>query len=179
MVVLGSFVLPPPLWDFKEDSVWFRFAHFFVSALIGLLFVPMRSWSERKHSWRWWWITFVALVLGIGVFFLYQSLRADWTRAYGGGRIVVGATYKKDALDYKQSERIEHDRDLSDEELIMDSAGDTKSIWEEGEIRRRRLILAGIYIGIISLFGVSMITLIQSLYCSTKSKRRSAQVSLV
>jgi hypothetical protein len=172
MVVLGSFVLPPPLWDFKEDSVWFHFAHFLVSALIGLLFVPMIAWADRRHSWRWWWVTAVSLSVGIGMFFLYQSLRANWTRTYAGGRIVIGETYKQDALDYKQRFRTEHQRDLSDEELIMKSAGDTKSIWQEKEMRRRRLSLAGVYMAIISLFAISIITLIQALYCMSKPKRR-------
>lgn len=173
MTLLSSFVLPPPLWDFKEDAIWFRFVHFLVSALIGLLFIPMRSWSEQKHQWTWWWITALALVIGIFVFFEYQSLRAHWTRGYGGERIVVGQTYTEDALEYKRTVRTKDQREISDEELIMDYAGDTEQIWKAGEIRSHRLILAAVYMGSISLFAIIIMTLVQAIYCSTRNKKRA------
>jgi hypothetical protein len=170
MAILGSFVLAPPIWDFKEDAVWFRFAHFIVSALIGLTFIPMSSRSNRKHARLWWGISAATLVIGIIVFFQYQNLRADWTVNYSGARIVIGEKYKKDAEDYKAKIYSEQKREILDEELVMDYAGATEGIWEKEAIRRRRLILAGTYIISVSLFALTIITLIQAFYCNSRRK---------
>lgn len=168
MLILGSFVLPPPVWDFKEDSVWFHVTHFVVSALVGLVFLPMISWSGREHRWHWWAVAVLLLVLAIISFFFYMSIRANWTAPYSGSRIVIGNTYKKDALAYKDKVRREQNREISDEELIMDSAGDVKSIWDDEEMRRRRLIFAAVYMAVTALFALTILTLIQALYCNTQ-----------
>lgn len=163
MVILGSFVLVPPIWDFKEDAIWFRFTHFIVAGVIGLLFFPISTWSGRRYRVKWWISTIICLILGIIFFFQYQSLRSAWTIEYFGNRVIVGRTYTQDAYDYKAKILKEQKRSIQDEELIMDYAGDTKSIWIEEEIRRRRLIVASLYVALISLFAISIITLIQAI----------------
>jgi hypothetical protein len=174
MLILGSFVLPPPIWDFKEDAIWFHFTHFVVSVLVGLVFLPMNSWSGRQHRWWWWTLASVFLVLGIIVFFVYLSLRGQWTAPYSGGRVVIGTTYKPEAIAYKTKIRNEEKREISDEELIMDSAGNRSSIWDDTEMHRRRLFFGAVYMAAISLFALTMIAVIQALYCSTRPKRRKA-----
>ncbi len=162
MAVLASFILTPPIWDFKEDAVWFRFSHFIVAALAGLLFLPISKWSARKYRSKWWAFTAVCLALGTAVFFLYQSLRAAWTTAYHDSRIIIGRTYTQDAVDYKAKELADNKRNIPDEDLVMDYAGDTKSIWKEEEIHQRRLLLAGVYVALISLFALGVMALIQT-----------------
>lgn len=178
MTIVGSFVSPPPVWDFKEDAVWFRFAQFFVTALVGLAIIPMTSHSERRHARLWWIICAIALVLGAVVFFQYQNWRAVWTVNYSGTRIVIGEKYKKDAADYKAKIYAEEKREISDEDLVMDYAGDTQAIWDKNDIQRRRLVLAGTYIFSVSVFALMIITLIQALYCNAKPKQaRTAHVT--
>lgn len=170
MLILGSFVLPPPIWDFREDSVWFHFTHFVVSALVGLIFVPMVSCSGREHRWLWWRVTIALLVVGIGLFFSYMSLRASWTAPYNASRIVIGSTYKQDALDYKEQIRNTQHREITDAELIMDYVGNTSSLWDDAEMRQRSLIFAGVYMAVMSIFALTILTLIQALYCSSRTE---------
>ena len=168
MVMLGSFVLPPPIWDLKEDSVWYHFAHFLVSALIGLMLILMSTRSARRYTRLWWGVCVSVLIAGTVIFFIYQSLRADWTVRYSGERVVVGERYTQGAEVYREQIRSEQRREISDEEIVMDYAGDTESIWEKGSIRHRRLLIAGVYIVSLSLFAATILTLIQALYCNSQ-----------
>lgn len=171
MAVLASFVLPPPLWDLRQHPVWFRFSHFLVSALVGLMFIPMSAWSAKRHRRGWAIVSASALAVGVALFFGYQALRDSWTTAYAGGRIVVGETYTGDALAYKAKVFAEEKRVIPDDELVMDSAGKTETIWAVGELRRRALIIAGVYVATIVFFALGVITLVQALYCNSKKSR--------
>lgn len=170
MALLAGFVLPPPLWDLRQHSVWFRFSHFMVSALVGLMFIPMSTWSAKRHRRGWAIVSATALVVGIVLFFGYQALRDGWTTAYAGGRIVVGETYTSEALAYKAKVYAEEKRIIPDDELVMDSAGKTETIWQVGELRRRALVLAGVYVGTIAFFALGIVTLIQALYCNSRRR---------
>jgi hypothetical protein len=171
IVILSSFVLPPPIWDFKEDSVWYHFAHFLVSALIGLMFIPMSARSARRYTRFWSWVCVVVLLMGIVTFFTYQALRANWTVKYSTERVVTGDRYTKEAENYRGQVKSEQRREIPDEELVMDYGGKTESIWEKDSIRRRRLIIAGVYIASLSLFAATIITLIQALYCNSLKRQ--------
>jgi hypothetical protein len=175
MVMLSDFLLPPPVWNYK---IWYRFAGFFVSALVGLLFIPTSRFSRREHTVPWLCVTLLALGLGVVFFFEYQSLGAAWTRAYAANRVVIGQTLTQSAADYKLRLLNEDGREVSDEELIMDSAGDIGSIWDPNEIRHHSIILAGVYLCNISLLATSVITLVQTQYCASRrsAAKKSARV---
>jgi len=163
MAVLSTFVLSPPIWNVNEDLVWQRFTHFIVALLVGLSFFPISIWSKRKYRRGWWILTVTLAILSVISFFYYQSTRAEWSVDYAGQRVVIGKTYTKDALDYKAEVLSKEKRLITDEELIMNYAGDLKSIWVAEELRQRRLALAAIYIALISFLAASIISLIQAL----------------
>jgi amino acid transporter len=163
LAILSSFILVPPIWDFKEDATWFGFTHFLVAALVGLSFLPISKWSKRKHKSKWWVFTVLSLIVGSVIFFAYQSLRAAWTVDYNGTRAIVGQTYTPDALNYKAEILAKEHRAITNEELLLDYAGQTEHIWLIEEIHRRRLILAGIYVALIAVFAVTIISIIQAL----------------
>jgi len=110
------------------------------------------------------------LAAGVSLFFVYQSLRDHWTNWYAGQPIVIGRTYRKEALEYKTKVHNEEGRDIPDDELIMDSAGRTETIWDVSEIRQRALTLAGVYLGSISFFTIGVISVIQTLYCNSRRR---------
>jgi hypothetical protein len=170
MVLLGSFILEPPHWIPQEQKVWFHLSHFTVSALIGLMFIPMTRWSLRRHTWWWWLVAVLFLVSGILFLFNYQDLRVDWTRSYDKKRVVIGSTYTDDAIGHRERVFTAQSRYPSDEELIMDYAGDINSIWSPDETRRRNLVLAGFYLATISLFALGIMALVQALACNTQNR---------
>lgn len=168
--MLSSFVLPPPIWDFKEDSIWYHFAHFLVSALIGLMFIPMSARSSRRYTRFWSRACVLVLLAGVVIFFSYQALRANWTVKYSTERVVIGDRYTNEAENYRDQVKSEQRREIPDEELVMDYGGKTESIWEKDSIRHRRLLIAGVYITSLSLFAATILTLIQALYCNSLRK---------
>ena len=170
MALLASFVLPPPLWDFKQQSIWVRFAHFLLSALVGLMFIPMSVWSSKRHRRGWVAFTVATLVAGGALFFGYQALRDNWTAAYAGKRIIIGETYTNEALEYRAKVYTEEKRTIPDDELIMDSAGKTDTIWQVSELRRRAFVLAGVYVGTVTFFALSVVSLAQALYCNSRKR---------
>jgi hypothetical protein len=175
MTLLAGFVLTPPIWDFEQHLIWYRFTHFIVAALIGLMFIPITRWPNKRYTSRWALFTLILLILGVVLFFQYQSLRDDWTVAYDKKPVIIGKTYSRDALNYKEMVKGEENREVSDRELVMAAAGRTENLWNIEELHRRGRILAAVYVGSIAIFTVAIISLIQALYCNSKPGRRVAR----
>jgi hypothetical protein len=163
LALVGSFVFAPPIWNFKEDASWVGFTHFLVAAIVGLSFFPISKWSKPKYRLKWWLVTAVFLIISAVAFFQYQALRAAWTVDYDGARVIIGSAYTQDALNYRAKVLQKEQRVITDQELLMDYAGATESVWAIDGIFRRRLIFAGVYVALISLFSISIIALIQAL----------------
>jgi hypothetical protein len=171
MVLLAGFVLEPPIWDFEQNLIWYRFAHFLVAALIGLMFVPASRFSSKKHVTNWLVISVILIILGGASFFEYQVLREDWTVEYSKRPVIIGRTYTADAVEYKRKVREEEGRNVSDRELVMDAAGDRGELWDISEIRQRGRILAAVYLVSVALFALTMISVIQVIYCQFNTGR--------
>lgn len=170
MVVLAGFVLDPPIWDFQQNVVWYKFAHFVLAALLGLSFLPLSKFSSKKHSWKWFFVSSLVLVVGISSFFEYQTLRETWTVEYAKRPMIIGSTYLPDAISYKDRIRSEEHREVSDKDLLMDAAGKREEVWDQKEIQMRGRLLAGSYLGTIVLLALSVLTILQTIYCSTRRK---------
>jgi hypothetical protein len=171
LALVGAFVLPPPVWDAADDIPWLRFAHFLAAALTGLLYIPTKRFSAKRHLRGWFATSVVLLVSATALLFAYQATRANWTRPYHRHRVVVGSTYTDDALAYRAKIRAAEQREISDDDLIMDYAGAVESIWLPAEVRSRRLGLAAIYILLIVLFTAFVISLVQALYLMRQGAR--------
>lgn len=169
MVLLAGFVLEPPVWDFQQNLIWYRFAHFVVAVVVGLAFIPVTRWSTSRDTWRWFIVSVVLLVAGVGSFFGYQTARETWTVEYAKKLVIVGSTYTIDALAYKERVKMEENREVSDKDLVMDAAGNREKLWDVQEIRARGRILGGLYILTVALFALTIISVIQAVYCNLQT----------
>jgi hypothetical protein len=174
LALIGSFVLPPPVWNLLEVKSWYHFTHFFVSALIGLLLIPMKVWSARQHTWLWWGIA-VAIFIGSTISFLnYQHLRQVWTVRYTSQwRVVKGIQYSADAKAYIQHCIETQGYRPTDEELVMDYGGKSEEVWLREELEPRQLRIAYQYIATLTLFVLLLLTVVQAMACS--HRRHEAQ----
>jgi hypothetical protein len=173
MTVLAEFVLPPPV-SIDNIPIWYRFAQFLVAVLIGLMFVPIIRWQRKRDTKKWVIATVVSVVLGAAAFIGYQQLFEEWTVTYAGSRVVIGRTYSDLAREYKEKIRSEQRREVGDEELLMAAAGSREDIWPESEIKSRGRILTGLYLLNMLLFAVTIMSVIQVVFCTVRTSRAAS-----
>ena len=160
--VVGSFLLPPPGWATSGgDTTVVRLGQFIVAVLVGLIFLLVQRWNQRKHVARWAILTIVFLVLSVSAFFAYQHLLDTRTCEYAKQTVVIGTRHTDQAQAY-----IRENPNLTCTTLLEDFAGEVEDIWTKDSINSSRYILAGSYILTLPLFTICIIAVVQSLYCS-------------
>lgn len=177
LMIVGAFVLRPAWWDRGEDATWAPYAHYLVTLLTALIFVPVSFFKERRHTWWWWGATIIMAIGAFVVFDRYQHRRATWTSNYAGERVVIGTTYTPAAQNYRATKLRENGRTPSDEELIMDFVGILDDIWLPAGRIAHRTILARYYLGSVCLFTLALTAAIQAAYCTTRRKKRAPRTT--
>ncbi len=161
LALVGGFLLPPPTGGWGEaDKTWLRFGQFFVAVLVGLIFVPVWKWKQKKHALGWWEAAMVSLVLATGGFFTYQSLTVRWTGYFFEDKVLLGSEYTDVGRTY-----VEKHPNLPVHLLLEDFLGRADDIWTHESITRRRLILSGLYLGCLPLLAVCLISVVQASQC--------------
>lgn len=162
----------PPLPDLPgESKTYVSFARFVVAVFLGVMILPMRRWSFRRHAWLWGGIAAVALVCGVVAFFGYQSQQQEWTTTYNGKLIFVGSELTEWAAKFK----VAHPDEATKEALLESAAGNPKLVWTEKSINRCRLILCAVYVLAMPFFAVAIIATAQVALCVRAQKRRRAR----
>lgn len=175
MALIAGFVVAPPIWTYDQSTIWYRFAQFLVAVLIALMIVPATRWNKRSHTYRWVTIAIVAVTIGIGAFFTYQTFAEDWSVAYDNKRWIKGNTYTPAANTYKERIRTRGNREITDEELVMASAGNREDIWNLAEIKTRGRILSVIYVATILAFALAIVAVVQVLFCNFAVKNANVR----
>jgi hypothetical protein len=168
MGLLGTFILPPPTYDFVEVPVWYNFVRVTLAIIVGLILIPTSRLKERKHTLGWWVLTVVALGLALGAFFVYQHLQTAWSCRYAGSRIIIGKTMTSEAISYLEKIKKEEGRVPDDQELVENHVGATWKIWRLEELQGRQQILGILYLVSVSVFAMTIVFVLQALYCNVR-----------
>jgi predicted tellurium resistance membrane protein TerC len=159
----------PPLPDLPvESKTYVSFARFVVAVFLGIMILPMRRWSFRRHTLLWGGIAAAALVCGIAAFFGYQIQQQEWTTTYNGKLIFVGSELTEWAAKFK----VAHPDEATKEALLESAAGNAKLVWTEKSLNRCRLILCAVYVLAMPFFAVAIIATAQVAFCVRAQKRR-------
>ena len=168
LLAAGAFLLPAPVGMAEPNQrpilVVVRLA---IVALIGLMSLPLKLWSQRRHLPIWGAIATVFSVLSIMSLVSYEQLKQSWTVSYAGKRLVAGTTLTPDAANYHQA----HPH-YTAAELLEDAAGDPQKVWTTESTEPRRLRLNALYLSCIPTFAIAVLALVQSLYCARRKDHR-------
>jgi len=168
LLAAGAFLLPAPVGMAEPNQrpilVIVRLA---IAALIGLMSLPLKLWSQRRHLPIWGTVATVFSLLSIMSLVSYEQLKQSWTVSYAGKRLVAGTTLTADAANYHQA-----NPQYTAAELLEDAAGDPQKVWTTESTEPRRLRLNALYLSCIPTFAISVLALVQSLYCVRRKDHR-------
>ncbi len=146
---------------------------FLVIALVGLWFVPMTRWAQRRHTSYWWWAALGTLLMGVVLLVMYADMRRAWTISYAQTTVVIGDSLTADADHFTDSLRTFRNRQLTDGELLEYYVGDRDRVWVSSGVRSREIRLLAVYLTLIALFASTVVTIVQATFCATATRRRS------
>jgi hypothetical protein len=176
LTIGASFIVNPPLRDYSEDDQTVSITKFLIAAITALIFIPAKIWSKKKH-YKIWYVFSVLLLLGvIACFFIYAGLLDSRSVKYYDARLVIGNNMlPKMALRRDSMQR--STREIIIQKKIVElAAGKTSSIWPQAEINRNYYLLSSIYILNITLVGLFIITILQSIRCYENSKTKKNSI---
>ena len=124
--------------------------------------------ADRVDSLWWAATALLVLAIAVAVFFRYQQFTSPGP-AITTGRSRSGSALTPHGLAYTQA-----NPDLSRDQLVMDFAGATETVWTRESINRRRLILAATYVSCLPLFTLCLIAVVQALQCGGPPTRPRA-----
>lgn len=168
LLAAGAFLLPSPVGMAEPNQrpilIVVRLA---IAAFVGLMSLPLRLWSQRRHLRIWGAVATVFSLLSIMSLVSYEQLKQSWTVRYAGKRIVAGTTLTPDAANYHQA-----NPHLTTTELLEDAVGDPQKVWTRESTEPRRLRLNALYLSCIPTFAIAVLALVQSLYCAQRKDHR-------
>jgi TIR domain len=177
IVAAGAFLLPAPVGMAEPHQrpilIVERLA---IAALVGLMLLPLKLWSQRRHLRIWGTVAVLFSLFSIVSLVSYAELKQSWTVSYAGRQIVVGSTLTPNAARYHQT----HPQ-YTAAELLEDAAGDPQKVWTRESMETRRLRLNALYFSCIPTFAIAVLALVQSLYCARRKdhRRQAADGKLV
>jgi hypothetical protein len=168
LLAAGAFLLPVPVGMAEPNQrpilIVVRLA---IAALLGLMSLPLKLLSQRRHLWIWGSVASLFSLLSIVSLVSYEQLKQSWTVSYAGQRVLAGTTLTPDAANYHQA-----NPHLTAAELLEDTAGDPHKVWTQESIEPRRLRLNALYFSCIPTFAIAVLALVQSLYCARRKDHR-------
>jgi len=168
--IAGSFLLPPPVGPAETTKLNEGLAQYLLAVLAGIVIV-FALVKNKKHHWPYWLIpAALALILAVTGTFLYSSYWGKWVCLYSHEDpprpVVIGEHETDQAKRTRQDARC---KDVSNCNAILYCFGGKEyKIWNSDEIDQRRLILKGLYFSILPFVLISLMCVIQSIYCAKK-----------
>jgi energy-coupling factor transporter transmembrane protein EcfT len=170
--LIVTFLLPPPVGPTQQPQAIENLAQYFTSVLVGIVIVLAILKAKRKHL-RFWLIPVpFALLLALGGYFVYSHYLEKWANCLyvhenPPRRIVVGVTETPEAhLARQKDARCNNNSDCNN--ILYCFAGNEYAVWSKGEIDQRRLILTLLYFSILPFVIVSVLFIIQAIYCANQ-----------
>jgi hypothetical protein len=151
------FVVEPPrvgVGDTATSTV--RFVQFALAILIGVVAVAVPG-LQRSSRVRSAYAALALLAGGTALLGGYLFLTDRWTCDYPGGPLVVGATYLQAA-----AEHVARNPGIECQQLLLDFAGQTSSIWPRAELTDRRLGLAGLFTLVVLTLALAAMLVIRA-----------------
>ena len=168
LLAAGAFLLPAPVGMAEPNQRPLLFVvRLSIAALVGLISLPLKLWSQRKHLPIWAAVATVFSLLSIMSLVSYEELKQAWTVSYAGKRIVAGNTLTPEAAKYHKA-----NPHYTAAELLEDAAGDPQKVWTTESTEPRRLRLNALYLSCIPTFAIAVLALVQSLYCARRKDHR-------
>ncbi len=168
LMAAGAFLLPAPVGMTEPHQrpilIVVRLA---VAALVGLMLLPLKLWSQRRHLRIWGAVAVLFSLLSIVSLVSYAELKQSWTVGYAGRQIVVGSVLTPHAASYHEA-----NPGFTAAELLEDAAGDPQKVWTRESTEPRRLKLNALYLSCIPTFAIAVLALVQSLYCARRKDHR-------
>jgi len=161
--VIGAFlafhvVLDPRLPVEGNDEVAFvRFAGALAS---GLILLACNRWRLSRHTRRWVSASIALLVLSAALFFAYNDRVRQWTGVYAGLVVVAGDALTAEAQQFQAK----LNRQVTNDQLLLDAAGQADLVWPRSGRVRHFEILAGLY-------GLAWISSAMCLICTLQAMR--------
>ncbi len=151
--------------DLTSDPsrVFVSFAGFVVAVIVGLLVFPIKKLNKRKHTTGWITVCVLLLLTGACSFFIYENLRSAHTAKYRKTQVVIGSEFTPEGLIHHSAEP-----GISNQQMLMDAAGNPAQIWTAASIRANSLRLRLSYLASVITLAGCIITVIQVVDCSTK-----------
>lgn len=158
---LGGFWLFPPPDSAGEASTFVNFGRFLVTALVGLMIFPMMKYCSKRHSRLWMAVGSVALILGSGVFFLYQTLQSRWTFGHDEKVYFLGSEELPHVVKYRAAHP-----ESTVADLLEAAMWKPELVWTERSIARNRLKLSAVYVLCLPLFACCLMAVVQLISCA-------------
>lgn len=169
LVVL--FVVAPPRLQVDEPPTTIdRFVEFALAIVIGIAFALSSRKRKPEFARRWAVLAGVLLVAGVALFWTYSYRYEHWTCQYDSGAPMVrGSTYRPEPAQYAA-----RTPGIDCRGMLRDYAGAATELWDEAELKNRRLILSGLFAAVVIVLALSALSVLQALAArpSDAPKRR-------
>jgi hypothetical protein len=164
--IVGVFVFPPPELVGSDSEKTFRLLCVFIlSVLMGVLTLPLRKFKTKKAARGWSFASALALLIGVLLFFQYQSQRAQWSAACAKRRVVVGSVLTDAGKTYAANEAV-----FTKEAAVFDAGCKPALVWTDASIHSNAVRLHTLYTVVIVLFALAALMAIQAQYCATRPR---------
>jgi len=165
--IVSVFVFPPPEQVGSDTEQTFRaFCVFIVSVLVGILAFPLGKFKKKSATKGWSVASAVALLIGVTLFFKYQSQRAEWSAPCGERRVVVVGSVLTDAgKTYAANEPV-----FTKDAAVIDAGCKPTLVWTEASIHENAIRLHTIYTFLIVCFSLAPVMVIQTGFCASRRR---------
>jgi hypothetical protein len=172
LTVGSTFLLTPPVLSYAAASPAENLARFLIAALVALLFIPLKSKSDKANYRLWQKISIVTFIVSIGCIFGYIYLVDNSSVDYYGKRIVIGKNMLSEAAADKQATAEKLGKPFIDDATFLKTRlGEPQYIWPESELKARYYGLSLLYILTFLLLAAFLITTIQTIECYEQKKK--------
>lgn len=162
--ILGTFLKSPPDY-IASENIFTNAGKFIATLVVGLMFVPVILWKSKGHTRNWWILASVTFILSIVCLFTYLHLKQKWMcPCFDENKLILIGSELRPDLD-------ESVKDSNCQELLQGSSCHPERVWKKDSIDKNRLFLAGVYVLSLPLFIISMISVVQAIYCSNRRQQ--------
>lgn len=166
-------MLLPPVTGLVENEAnpaarLLKYTRFIIAVLVGLSFILAGTLNKRKHLWFWIILTIVFFALSIFLVNRNYQLNNTLTCACNGRVVIQGTTYKEPQVIARFfpsgidcSNLCEHFQD-KDGKVVPEK------VWTEASINESRRNLFLSYLGCFPAVALTIISIVQAVYCSRK-----------
>src|SRR5688572_9990120 len=160
--IAASLAPPPSVLADAESGGQSTFAALASAAIVALAVLPFIARRGAVRPQTWFAVALVALALGVGSFSAGGSAQRACIARYGDKPILIGTDLTTLGATYAQA-----NPELSNDELLFDSAGVPERIWTASSISRCRAFISSTYFLWIPFLVVCLVAAVQAMTTAT------------